>query len=151
MAFENLAVSNGIVRLLFSFRGWLGRLFRWDSPPSGAAPLSDLERVPSRLLERSTVAPGSRDGPFTVLYATDREAVSAVRNATVHAFLVLALQPAANGYRLYWAIYVAPLGWLTRLYMALIDPFRRLLVYPAILSHVQRRWRDRYGSPSSPG
>jgi hypothetical protein len=29
--------------------------------------------------------------------------------------------------------------------MALIDPFRRAIVYPAILQHLHRAWRDRAG------
>ena len=84
--------------------------------------------------------PGSQDGPFTVVYLHPFEAVSEVRNATVHAFSVLAFEPCARGYRLFWAIYVAPVSRLTVLYMALIDPFRRVLVYPAVLRHVHQSW-----------
>jgi hypothetical protein len=36
---------------------------------------------------------------------------------------------------------VSPVSRLTAVYMALIDPFRRLLVYPAILRHVHQSWR----------
>ena len=59
---------------------------------------------------------------------------------TVHAFSVLAFEPCSGGYRLFWAIYVAPVSRLTVLYMALIDPFRRALIYPAVLRHVHQSW-----------
>jgi hypothetical protein len=38
------------------------------------------------------------------------------------------------------AIYVKPVGRFTALYMAAIDPFRRLLVYPALTRHAQQCW-----------
>ena len=87
--------------------------------------------------------PGSADGPFTVLYVHPEEAVSEIRNVTVHAFSALALESTATGHRLYWAIYVAPGGRLTALYMAVIAPFRRWLLYPAVLRHVHRAWAER--------
>jgi len=75
-----------------------------------------------------------------VLYVFDDEALSELRNATVHAFLALALTPTAGGYTLYLGIYVKPVSRFTTLYMALIDPFRRLVVYPALGRYVQRSW-----------
>jgi len=35
------------------------------------------------------------------------------------------------------------------LYMAAIAPFRRLVVYPAIIRRVQRAWAERYGGEGS--
>ena len=37
-------------------------------------------------------------------------------------------------------VYVKPVGWLTPLYMALIDPFRRWIVYPALIRRTQAAW-----------
>jgi hypothetical protein len=129
------------VRGLFRLRGLLGQLLSLepDGPPT-ADDRSLLHRLIPRDLERSVVEPGSADGPFTVLYAHEREALSEIINATVHAFSVLALESVPGGHRLFWAIYVEPVGRLTPFYMALIDPFRRWLVYPAILRHVHRSW-----------
>jgi hypothetical protein len=71
-------------------------------------------------------------------------------NATVHAFWVQALTRAFGGYRLYWAIYVKPVGWITKTYMALIDPFRRWIVYPQLLSQTRRDWLRLYaGQPAT--
>ena len=74
--------------------------------------------------------------------------MSEIRNATVHAFSCMALVPLASGYRLYWAIYVKPVSRLTPLYMVLIEPFRRFIVYPAILRRLRTRWTAAYGSAS---
>jgi len=62
------------------------------------------------------------------------------RNATVHAFIAAALRPRTDGYTLYAAIYVKPVGRITPLYMALIDPFRRLIVYPSLIRRIQAAW-----------
>jgi hypothetical protein len=101
--------------------------------------LTDADRA------RSLTAPGTRDGAFRTLYQFPDEALAEVRNATVHGFLATALVPSASGYVLYWAVYAKPVGALTRLYMALIDPFRRLIVYPALLAQTQAAWSRAYG------
>ena len=42
-------------------------------------------------------------------------------------------------------IYVKSTSWLTPIYMALIEPFRRFLVYPAMFARLRRAWIARYG------
>ena len=101
------------------------------------------------LARRSLVVPGAPDGIFRTLYQLDRESLSEVRNATVHAFLAQALVPHDDGYRLYWAVYVKPVSRWTRLYMAAIDPFRRLVVYPSLLRRIAAAWNDRQAAPVS--
>jgi hypothetical protein len=52
---------------------------------------------------------------------------------------------------LYLAICVKPVSRFTALYMALIDPFRRLAVYPALGRHAQQRWSRTYAQvPQGP-
>ena len=68
------------------------------------------------------------------------------RNATVHAFSSLSIWPTTDGYVAYWAIYVRPVHRVTGLYMRVIAPFRRLVVYPAIIRKVERAWTERYGA-----
>jgi hypothetical protein len=41
------------------------------------------------------------------------------------------------------AVYVKPRGRLGKAYMALITPFRRLVVYPAMLRQIERAWKAR--------
>ena len=143
---------NPPVRALFALRGLLGRLFRWDSPSSDKEDWSDEEKWSFRTRlteadrEQSLVEPGTLDGPFSVLYVHPTEAVSEIRNATVHAFLVWALEPTPDGYQLFWAIHVLPVSAWTRPYLALIDPFRRWLVYPALLRRIHEGWCREWGN-----
>ena len=74
------------------------------------------------------------------------EAVSEIRNATVHGFLVWALEPAAGGYELLWAIHVQPVSAWTAPYLALIEPFRRWMVYPALLRRIHESWIQEFNA-----
>ena len=96
--------------------------------------------------QQSIVEPGTLDGPFAVLYVHTTEAVSEIRNATVHAFLVWALEPAPDGYQLFWAIHILPVSIWTKPYLALIEPFRRWLVYPALLRRMHEAWSRQFKS-----
>jgi len=141
---DRVTGASGGVRSLFAVRALLGRLFGWDRERPERAGLSYLARLTEADRSKSLVAPGSRDGPFRTLYVFPNEAVSEVQNATVHAFSALALIERTDGYTLYWAIYVKPGSHLTRLYMAVIDPFRRLIVYPVLLRSLQTAWSSTY-------
>ncbi len=142
---EEVARTNPAVRFLFGLRGAIGRIFGWDhaEPSGGAAPASYLHRLSREERAGSLVPPGVREGPFTVLLVTERESISETINATVHAFSVFALVEIPTGYRFHWAIYVQPVSWLTPWYMRAIDPFRRFIVYPAVLRSLRRRWSGR--------
>ncbi len=144
MAPDHLTSANVAVRALFGLRRMLGELFGWDAPAGGANRESYVHRLPALLRERSTVAPGTVRGLFVVVYQLERESLAEVRNATVHAFLCTALQPRADGYRLYWGVYVKPVSWLTPVYMGVIEPFRRFIVYPTILRRLRQTWMRAY-------
>jgi hypothetical protein len=135
---------NPAVRGLFALRWALGRVFGWDDERHNPSSASYVDRLAEADRSQSRVAPGTREGRFRVLYVLGEEALSELRNATVHAFLALALTPSPEGYTLYLAVYVKPVSRLTMLYMALIDPFRRLVVYPALGRQAQQRWSRAY-------
>jgi hypothetical protein len=67
------------------------------------------------------------------------------RNATVHGWVCTALARQGSGYRFYMAVYVRPVSWLTRPYLLVIEPFRRFLVYPAMLRRIRSAWIAAYG------
>ena len=138
--------NNLAVRGLFALRWALGRAFGWDNERHDPPGASYVHRLTESDRSKSKVPPGTRDGPFRVLYVFDQEGLSELRNATVHAFLALALTPTPEGYTLYLAIYVKPVSRLTTLYMALIDPFRCLIVYPALGKHAQQHWSRMYAT-----
>ena len=62
----------------------------------------------------------------------------------MHAFLATALVPRDGGYTHYLAVYVRSGRLATRLYMALIDPFRRRIVYPAMIRSIHAAWVRTY-------
>lgn len=145
----DLMSASPLARALFAFRLWLGRVFGWDRPRHDPPGTSYLSRVPAALQARSVVPPGTVERGFRLLYVVGQEALVENRNATVHAFLCAALHERPGGYRLYWAVYVKPLSWLTPVYMALIEPFRRFIVYPAMLRRVRDAWTARYSGGSA--
>ena len=132
------------VRALFAVRTALGRAFDWDAPRHDPPGGSYVDRLRAEDRRRSTILPGTRDGAFRILYAFERELLAEIRNATVHAFLVMTLADRPGGYTLFLAVYVKPVGRRTALYMAAIDPFRRLVVYPALLGELRARWARAY-------
>jgi hypothetical protein len=68
-------------------------------------------------------------------------------NATAHAAAALStLVETANTYRFSFAVYVRSAGRLTSVYMALIDPFRKLIVYPSLLRGVYANWQQTMGA-----
>jgi hypothetical protein len=148
---ESLTRPNVLVRWLFALRWALGQMFGWDSDARGGSHVSYLHRLSENLKARSTVPPGTSARPFTVLYVLERESLQEVRNATVHAFACWALEKTVSGYRLYLAVYVKPVSRLTPVYMAIIEPFRRFVVYPSLARRIRRAWIDHYARPSLGG
>ena len=139
---ERLRSMNRMVRVLFLVRSALGRVFRLDSKVNEAA-RRVAEIVPADLLNASLVPAGTPQGPFVTLYVLPMEAAYQALNATVNAILIVALVKVASGHRFFWATYLKPVGRITQFYMRLIDPFRRLIVYPGLESWLKRAWHGR--------
>ena len=137
-----------IVKGLFRLRWRIGALLRWDRQPPALNAESYVHRLSEEDRARSTAAPGTPDGRFSLLYRFKNEQLSELRNATVHGFLSLSIRPTPGGYLVYLGVFVRPVHRFTRLYMTAIAPFRRLVVYPAIIRKVQSAWVERYGGKS---
>jgi hypothetical protein len=137
---------------LFRLRLRLGELFGWDDPSSDLAVPGRSERTLSaRIPEalRESVAGGDGERPsigstsFTPLYRTAEEWAAELSNRTVHGVVHLAWVPEGDGYRGQMAVFVKPRGRLGVAYMALISPFRHLIVYPALMRQIGRAWDAR--------
>jgi hypothetical protein len=139
-------------RVLWGARDLLGRLGlgRVSTPADDAAagltiPGTDesslAERLPADLV--GTAEDIHFDTlPFVPLYRTADEFAAELSNPTVHAVMHLAWAEQADGiFQGQLAVYVKPRGRLGRAYLAFIKPFRLLLVYPAMMRHLDRRWR----------
>jgi hypothetical protein len=66
----------------------------------------------------------------------------------VHAFVSLSIRQTPGGYLAYAGVFVRSVHRFTRLYMGAIGPFRRLVVYPAVLRRIENAWAERYGGES---
>jgi hypothetical protein len=79
------------------------------------------------------------------VYRFENEQLLEVINRTAHAAALSALVETANTYRFYFGVYVRNVGRFTPVYMALIDPFRKLIVYPSLLRSVRASWNQAFG------
>jgi hypothetical protein len=138
-----------VVQGLFRLRERIGALLGWDQQRRAWTAESYTHRLSPADRARSTVAPGTPDGRLSLLYRFEDEQLSELRNATVHAFSSLSIRQISDGYLAYLAVYVQPVHRFTRLYMRAITPFRRLVVYPAIIRKVQSAWAEQYGGESA--
>ena len=129
-------------RALFGLRLFLGRIFRLEDQPKGAGAASFAKGLTAEERARSSVPPGKPDGLFRVVYRFENELLLELHNRTVHAALLTALAKTEAGFRFYLAVYVCKAGWITPAYMALIDPFRRWIVYPAMLKNIRAIWAE---------
>lgn len=141
-------IESRATRVLFRARHHLGRWFGWDDdggelPVPGATETTLRDRLPDDLRGTAT---GLDLGPseFSPLYRTDAECAAEISNRTVHGLVHLAWAHQGDGrYQGRMAVYVRPRGALGRGYLALIAPFRHLVVYPALLRAIGRAWETR--------
>jgi hypothetical protein len=132
---------------LLSFRRVLGRILALDDGGAASSvPGCSETRVRARLDDsdriRDTGAlPRKVGGAFEPVYAFGDEALLEIGNRTIHALLHLSWVENEGGRcSVVLAVYVKSRGWQSRAYLALIRPFRHLVVYPAWIAHLTRTW-----------
>jgi Protein of unknown function (DUF2867) len=122
-----------------------GRFFGWDLEPPATTCKTFAVRLTDTDSSRSLVAAGTRDGLFRVVYRFENEQLLELINRTVHAAALTTLVETPTAYRFYLSVYVRSVSRFTPLYMTLIDPFRKLMVYPSLLRGVRARWNQAFG------
>jgi hypothetical protein len=137
-------------RSLMHLRLFLGRIFQLEAEPKDAMAASFGNRLTPEDRARSFVVCGTPEGLFRVVYRFENEQLLEIQNRTVHAALHSTLVERADGYRFYFAVYVRPSSWITPLYMGLIDPFRKWIVYPSMLNTIRATWEQKFGPNDSP-
>lgn len=128
------------VRALLGIRFFVGRLLGWDRERDATPRETFAARLTAADRARSLAPPGGREGLFRMVYRFENEQLLEIRNRTAHAAAVSALVEGGTAYRFYFGVYVRPVGRLTPIYMALIDPFRAWIVYPSLLRSIQKTW-----------
>src|SRR5437773_11725495 len=143
-----LCTCSPAVRVLMNIRLFAGRLLGWDREPAANARETFATRLTSADRSRSLAPAGMRDGLFRVVYRFENEHLLEVMNRTAHAAALSALVETAQGYRFYFGVYVRSVSRFTPVYMTLIDPFRKLVVYPSLLRTVRANWDQTFGGLS---
>ncbi len=129
-----------VARALIRLRLFLGRIFRLEAEPKDALPASFGNRLTAEDRARSFVVSGTPEGLSRIVYRFENEQLLEIQNRTVHAAALSALVERADSYRFYFAVYVCQRTWITPFYMGLIDPFRRWIIYPALLKRIRATW-----------
>jgi Protein of unknown function (DUF2867) len=141
---SSLFTPSPLVRMLLDIRFFVGRFFGWDREPAATATfatrLTDTDR------SRSLVGAGTRNGFFRVVYRFENEQLIELINRTAHAAALSVLVETPTAYRFYLGVYVRGVSRFTPFYMASIDPFRKLIVYPSLLRSIRARWDQAFGT-----
>ena len=147
------ASASRAVRALWAVRWQAGRLLGWDGPDAGLG--SRVPTLRDRLpadLRTAPSGPDFRALPFTPLYLLGDEWAAEIANRTMHGVMHVGWVPdGAGGYRGQMAVLVKPNGLLGTGYMAVISPFRHLIVYPALTRETERAWRALAANPDTSG
>jgi hypothetical protein len=141
-----LFTPSSLVRTLLDIRFFVGRFFDWDRKPATTAAKTFATRLTDMDYSRSLVAAGTQDGFFRVVHRFENEQLVELINRTVHAAALSALVETPTAYRFYLGVYVRSVSRFTPFYMALIDPFRKMIVYPSLLRSVRARWDQAFGA-----
>jgi hypothetical protein len=145
------ASASCAVRALWAIRWKAGQLLGWDGPDEGLGSRVPTlrDRFPADL-RAAPSGPDFRALPFTPLYLLHDEWAAEIANRTVHGVMHVGWVPdGTGGYRGQMAVLVKPNGLLGIGYMAVIRPFRHLIVYPALTRETERAWRALDANPDT--
>jgi hypothetical protein len=129
-----------------NIRLFIGRLLGWDREPAATAWETFAKRLTTVDHSKSLAVAGTQEGLFRVVYRFENEQLLELINRTAHAAALSTLVEMANTYRFYFGVYVCNVSRFTPIYIALIDPFRKLIVYPSLLRSVRASWNEAFGT-----
>ena len=141
-----------ISRSLVVIRWFLGEIFGLDKqvntlPIPGCRETSIRDRLSvedqKRSLTKLAVETGNDKFPWRTVYHYENEMLIELSNETAHALMHWSwVHKTGDFYAGQLAVYSKPRGDLGALYMELIMPFRRLVIYPTLLKEMKTRWED---------
>ena len=133
-------------RALLSIRLFAGRLLGWDREPARSKWEAFAMRLTDADRSKSLLPAGTPDGLFRIVYRFENEQLVELVNRTAHAAALSALVETSTAYRFYFGVYVRNVSRLTPIYMTLIEPFRKFIVYPSLLRTVAATWTKTFGA-----
>lgn len=137
-------------KALFDLRGLIGKILGWDEVPQLVEAVSYLPRLNENERARSLVPPSETRGISRVIYCFENEMLLEIINKTVHCFWLLASERTPDGYGLYNAVYVRNLNWRTPIYMTMISPVLKRVIYPAIGRSIRQHWKKSFPEAGAP-
>jgi hypothetical protein len=131
---------------LLGIRLSIGRLLRWDRVPSAIACEPFAARMTTADRSKTLAPTGAPEGLFSVVYRFENEQLLELINRTAHAAALSALVETTNAYRFYFGVYVRNVSRFTPVYISLIDPFRKHIIYPSLLRTIRETWDTTFGA-----
>ncbi len=148
--FGKIQKNKSLANFLFALRNWLGKIFPLDKnintlPVPGCLETSVRSRLKSKDLGKSkkgnAIKLNSSGLEFRPVYLYKDESLHELSNDTVHALIHVGwIKKMDTAYNATLAIYVKPRGLYGKIYLKLIEPFRRYIVYPAMMKAIMARW-----------
>lgn len=133
-----------ITDTLFKFRTFLGKILGWDEVAELKEKTSWISKITAEEREKSMITTGTTESISTILYCFKNEILFEIVNRTVHCFWVMASVEKNEGYDLYIAVYVRKINWRTPIYMALISPVLKWIIYPAVGKGIKQNWEKNF-------
>jgi hypothetical protein len=136
---------------LMGVRMIMGKIFFLDKkvnmlPIPGCKEISLKERLSEedRANNRAPEINGNnKNTGFRTVYLYDNECLWELSNKTVHALMHIGwVHKYDNYYTAQLAVYAKTRGRLGELYMKLIMPFRRHVIYPVLMENVKLKWKE---------
>lgn len=149
--FKN-AFNNSVTGRLFKFRALIGKMFRIDKNVN-KMPIPDSKEF--NLTDRMTITEKANHSPeldidirtdnyldFKTVYSFKNETLNEIANASEHALMHYSWIKKDDCYRIQMASYVKHRSKMSPLYIKLIEPFKRKIVYPYLFGEFVRRWNE---------
>src|SRR5579863_6677591 len=133
-----------VASALLNIRLVVGRLLGWDREPAATAWEAFTTRLTTADRSKSLAPAGTREGLFRIVYRFENEQLLELINRTAHAAALSALVETADAYRFYFGVYVHSVSRFTPIYMTLIDPFRKRVIYPSLLRTIRAKWNKAF-------
>ncbi|MBN1274572.1 MAG: DUF2867 domain-containing protein [Candidatus Aminicenantes bacterium] len=149
---RSVSIKLKAARLLISLRMFLGKILDLDKnintlPIPGCQESSIRERLSmkdrKRSLELSELGiKDSNNETWRIVYLYEDEMLTELSIDAVHVLMHLGwVHKSGNFFTARLAVYAKPRGMIGDVYMKLIMPFRRTIIYPALMENVKNTWQ----------
>ncbi len=150
--FNKIQAKTTLVSILFTIRFWIDKIFPLDRnintlPIPGCQETTVKSRLNRQYLEKSKAGKVLKDNntdlEFRPVYLFEDESLHELSNDTVHGLIHVGwIKKNDNQYTATLAIYVIPRGIYGKVYLKLIEPFRRHIVYPGLMKAIKEQWQE---------